>query len=79
MCTEITQADFKTMHHEMGHIEYYMAYCKVHNFKLQVFKNLKCNKLQRFFVKFYKIRYTKHFCLFRFIMNEIAKQYRLKL
>ncbi|XP_043928727.1 angiotensin-converting enzyme 2-like [Protopterus annectens] len=26
MCTEITMDDFLTIHHEMGHIQYYMAY-----------------------------------------------------
>lgn len=31
MCAEITEDDFYAMHHEMGHIEYYMAYRKVNN------------------------------------------------
>jgi hypothetical protein len=26
MCTVVTEPDFYTVHHEMGHIEYYMAY-----------------------------------------------------
>jgi peptidyl-dipeptidase A len=26
MCTDITETDYVTVHHEMGHIEYYMAY-----------------------------------------------------
>jgi peptidyl-dipeptidase A len=26
MCTEVTAEDFQTVHHEMGHIEYFMAY-----------------------------------------------------
>lgn len=26
MCTTITQSDFKTAHHEMGHIQYFMLY-----------------------------------------------------
>ena len=26
MCTKISMDDFYTVHHEMGHIEYYMAY-----------------------------------------------------
>ncbi|XP_035712522.1 angiotensin-converting enzyme [Folsomia candida] len=26
MCTQVNQADFATVHHEMGHIQYYMAY-----------------------------------------------------
>ena len=26
MCTEVNQNDFKTIHHEMGHIQYYMNY-----------------------------------------------------
>lgn len=26
MCTEITYQDFITIHHEMGHIQYYMLY-----------------------------------------------------
>ena len=26
MCTQITMDDLYTVHHEMGHIEYYMAY-----------------------------------------------------
>lgn len=26
MCTTITDDQFNTIHHEMGHIEYYMAY-----------------------------------------------------
>jgi peptidyl-dipeptidase A len=26
MCTQITDADFYTIHHEMGHIQYYMSY-----------------------------------------------------
>ena len=25
-CTEITEEDFVTVHHEMGHVEYYMQY-----------------------------------------------------
>ena len=28
MCTNITMDDLYTVHHEMGHIEYYMAYRK---------------------------------------------------
>lgn len=28
MCTEINDGDFDTVHHEMGHIEYFMAYSK---------------------------------------------------
>ena len=26
MCTKITQSDLTTVHHEMGHIEYFLAY-----------------------------------------------------
>ena len=26
MCTEVTQEDLTTIHHEMGHIEYFMQY-----------------------------------------------------
>ena len=26
MCTEVNKDDFYTVHHEMGHIEYFMAY-----------------------------------------------------
>ena len=26
MCTSINDEDFYTVHHEMGHIEYFMAY-----------------------------------------------------
>ncbi len=26
MCTEVTLSDLLTIHHEMGHIQYYMAY-----------------------------------------------------
>lgn len=26
MCSDVTYANFKTVHHEMGHIEYFMAY-----------------------------------------------------
>lgn len=26
MCTKITQSDYETVHHEMGHIEYYLLY-----------------------------------------------------
>ena len=26
MCTEITEDDFDTIHHEMGHIQYYIQY-----------------------------------------------------
>ena len=29
MCTEITTTDFYVVHHEMGHVEYFMAYRKV--------------------------------------------------
>ena len=29
MCTEITMADLKTIHHEMGHIQYYLQYNKL--------------------------------------------------
>ena len=28
MCAEITQSDLQTIHHEMGHIEYFMEYSK---------------------------------------------------
>ena len=34
MCTEETLDDFKTVHHEMGHIEYFMSYSR----QPQVFK-----------------------------------------
>jgi len=26
MCTEVNEEDFETVHHEMGHIEYFMQY-----------------------------------------------------
>ena len=26
MCSQVNDDDFKTVHHEMGHIEYYMQY-----------------------------------------------------
>lgn len=26
MCTVVDEVDFATVHHEMGHIQYYMAY-----------------------------------------------------
>ena len=26
MCANVSQTDFSTIHHEMGHIEYFMAY-----------------------------------------------------
>ena len=26
MCTKVRQTDFTTVHHEMGHVEYYLAY-----------------------------------------------------
>ena len=26
MCTEVSEDDFFVVHHEMGHIEYYMSY-----------------------------------------------------
>ena len=26
MCTEVTQEDFNTIHHELGHIYYYLLY-----------------------------------------------------
>jgi hypothetical protein len=28
MCTEVNEDMFYTIHHEMGHIEYFMAYSK---------------------------------------------------
>ena len=34
MCTDITQKDFVTIHHEMGHIQYFMEYKHLH----QLFK-----------------------------------------
>ena len=30
MCTTITQEDFVTIHHEMGHIQYFMNYRNQH-------------------------------------------------
>ncbi len=30
MCTTITQEDFVTVHHEMGHIQYFMNYRDQH-------------------------------------------------
>lgn len=30
MCTTITQEDFVTVHHEMGHIQYFMNYRNQH-------------------------------------------------
>jgi len=26
MCAEVTESDFETVHHEMGHVEYFMQY-----------------------------------------------------
>lgn len=28
LCAEVTKEDFYVIHHEMGHIEYYMSYRK---------------------------------------------------
>ena len=28
MCTTLTQRDFVTIHHEMGHIQYYLQYAQ---------------------------------------------------
>lgn len=30
MCTTVTQEDFVTVHHEMGHIQYFMNYRNQH-------------------------------------------------
>ena len=69
MCTKIDQDDFRTIHHEMGHIQYYQQYASL-PYVLRTGANP--GEIVHLFFFFHALLELLHTSLWVYVLNSIA-------